>query len=663
MKKLINQTPDLTDNNIKKIAKLFPQVITEKEGSNGEIIKAIDFDLLKQELSEVLVDDSDERYRLDWPGKKASILKANTPLLNKTLRPIREDSVNFDNTENLYIEGDNFEVLKILQESYVNKIKMIYIDPPYNTGTAMIYNNDFSIDSIEYAKELGSISDDGVRMFKNTNTDGRIHSNWLSFMYERVALARDMLSNDGVICVTIDDYELPRLWMILDEIFGEENHLGTVAIRNNPKGRMTKRKISLVHEYAVFYAKSQEGKINKIPQDPSEKTHNYIKDEDGSWHLPVNLRKQGVDSAHINARGKISNRFYSIYYDPNSGKISTTEKLEIKIDPIDSDGNKRIWRRAKSVINKMYEKGELWAKKQKNGVQLYFKFRGGLDGRLSKSIWYDSKFSASEHGTKSVENLLNQREIFSYPKSPQAVMEAIQCGSKTKNAIVLDFFSGSATTAHTVMKLNAEDGGDRKFIMVQLPEETDKNSEAYKAEYKNICEIGKERIRRAGKKILEDNKEKLGERETPLDIGFRVFKVDSTNMKNVKHHPSQIAQQSLLEDDSKATQESLLDMVDNIKDDRSSEDLLSQVILSLGLELSLPIEKKDILGHEVFFVQQNSLIACFDENIDPKLVDEIAKSEPLKTVFRDSGFKDDKDRINIENRFKRLSPETEISVI
>lgn len=684
MNKLKMQTPNLVDKNVEQIGKIFPEVITEIKDKDGNLIKGIDFELLKQKLSDVLVEDENERYRLDWPGKKASLLKANTPI-NKTLRPAVAENEDFENTENLYIEGDNFEVLKILQESYLGKVKMIYIDPPYNTGTSFIYNNDFRVDEKTYAEELGSVTDDGFKMFRNTDADGRIHSNWLSLMYERIIVSRDILDEDGVICITIDDYEVGRLLVLMDEIFGEENHLGTVAIRINPKGRMTNREISAVHEYALFYTKSEIGKINKLPVSPTEKSHNYIKDKDGSWYLPINLRKQGVDSAAINSKGRLSDRYYPIYYDQNTGKVSAIEKYEIEILPIDPNNEKRIWRRAKSDIDKMYAQGDIIIKETTNGLQVYFKFRGGLEGQQPKSIWYEPKFSASEYGTKEVDRLFGMRELFSYPKAPKAVEEAIKISSANKEAIILDFFSGSATTAHAVMQLNAEDGGNRKFIMVQLPEETDENSEAYKAGYKTIAEIGKERIRRAGKKIMNEKKkmvndkllimnelkekliksdednEKITELEEEihnsqfiidnLDIGFRVYKTDSSNMKDIYYHPSELKQEQLSAFES------------NIKEDRTPEDLLTQVILDLGLELSLKIEKKEILGNNVFVVQENALAACFDDNIDFGIVDEIAELKPFKVVFKDASFKDDKDRINVEERFKRLSPETTIKVL
>ncbi|MCF8306738.1 MAG: site-specific DNA-methyltransferase [Ignavibacteriales bacterium] len=723
MNKLKMQTPNLVDKNVEQIGKIFPEVITEIKDTEGNTKKGIDFDLLKQKLSNVLVEDENERYRLDWPGKKASLLKANTPI-NKTLRPAVEESLNFETTENLYIEGDNFEVLKILQESYLGKVKMIYIDPPYNTGTSLIYNNDFRVEEKIYAEELGAVTEEGFKMFRNTDADGRIHSNWLSLMYERIIVSRDILDEDGIICITIDDYELGRLLVLMDEIFGEDNHLGTVAIRINPKGRMTNREISAVHEYALFYAKSESGRINKLPIDPTEKSHNYIEDKDGSWYLPINLRKQGVDSAAINSKGKLSDRYYPIYFDQKTGKVSTIEKYEIEILPIDPNNEKRIWRRAKTEIEKMYAQGDIIIKETTNGLQVYFKFRGGLEGQQPKSMWYEPKFSASEYGTKEVDRLFGMRELFSYPKAPKAVEEAIKISTTNKNAIILDFFSGSATTAHAVMQLNAEDGGNRKFIMVQLPEKTDETSETYKAGYKTIAEIGKERIRRAGKKIMndkllimnekkeeleklktkliktEEENEKIAELEeiihnsqfiiNNLDIGFRVYKVDSSNMKDVYYHPAELKQDDL----------GLLES--NIKEDRTPEDLLTQVILDLGLELSLKIEKKVIVpgastplsartplsaqapynaqtsesretdaGNTVFIVQENALVACFDDNIDfetgaeqsRSIVDKIAELKPFKVVFKDASFKDDKDRINVEERFKRLSPETIVSVI
>jgi adenine-specific DNA-methyltransferase len=344
---------------------------------------------------------------------------------------------------NILIEGDNYHALSVLNFTHQGKVDVIYIDPPYNTGARdWKYNNDY----VE--------ASDSFR-----------HSKWISFMYKRLALAKNILADDGIICVTIDDYEVSRLLMIMEEIFGESNHLGTVVIRNNPKGRMTNRSVSLTHEYAIFFGKSELSAIKKLPVAPEDKTHNYTQDSDGSWYLAVNLRKQGIDSTAVNAKGKLSDRYYPIYFDPKSGKVSTTKKYEIEILPIDPRGEKRIWRRSKDVIDEMNKKGDLWAKKVKEGYQVYYKFRGGLEGQMPKSIWSDSKFSASEYGTQILASILGAREMFQYPKSPYAVMECIRASSNKKDAVILDFFAGSGTTGHAVFELNREDGGNRKFII------------------------------------------------------------------------------------------------------------------------------------------------------------------------------------------------------
>lgn len=343
-------------------------------------------------------------------------------------------------TDNLIIKGNNLLALHTLKEEFAGKVKLIYIDPPYNTGGSgdtFAYNNSFK------------------------------QSSWLTFMYNRLKIAKELLTQDGIICVTIDDFELPRLWLLLEDVFKKENHLGTVIIRNNPKGRMTTRKFSLVHEYAVFYGKSESAFIKKLPVKVEEKSHNYIKDDNGNWYLPVNLRKQGVDSNAINKKGKLSDRYFPIYLDPKSNRISVIEKLEIEILPIDGNGIQRIWRRGKDDIEKMFAEKELYAKETKNGYQLYFKFRGGLDGQLAQSIWYDSKFSASEYGTRILDELLGEREVFSYPKSPDAIKQTILATVGNENAIILDFFGGSGTTAHAVLELNKEDGGNRQFIICE----------------------------------------------------------------------------------------------------------------------------------------------------------------------------------------------------
>jgi len=400
----------------------------------------------KEELiKEVKKLQSLKSYGLVWEDKPEEVVE-----LCKKLLPVLEEEdnrlvfQNSNNPDNLLIEGDNYHALTVLNYTHKSKIDFIYIDPPYNTGARdWRYNNDYV---------------DGEDPYR--------HTKWVSFMYHRLCLAKDLLMDDGIICVTIDDYEAPRLWMLLEEIYGENNHLGTVVIRNNPKGRMTQRKFSLVHEYAIFFGKSPSSKIKKLPVDPSEKSHNYKKDIDDSWYLPVNLRKQGVDSNAINKKGQLSERYYPIYFDPKTQKLSVTKKYQVEILPIDSDNQKRIWRRSKDVVEKMHSEGDLIIKKSpNNGYQIYFKFRGGLDGRLAQSIWHDAKFSASDHGTKILDKILKKRELFQYPKSPYAVKESILAATNKKDAIILDFFAGSGTTGHAVLELNEEDGGNRRFIL------------------------------------------------------------------------------------------------------------------------------------------------------------------------------------------------------
>jgi adenine-specific DNA-methyltransferase len=385
-----------------------------------------------------------KKFGLVWedkPEKVVELCYSELPVLEEVAElTIKElDSA----SSNLILEGDNYHSLSALNYTHAGKVDFIYVDPPYNTGARdWRYNNDYVDD-----------------------TDTFRHSKWLSFMAHRLRLAKNLLTDDGVICVTIDDYEMPRLWILLEEIFGYENHLGTVVIRNNPKGRMTRRKFSLVHEYGLFFGKSPKSTIKKLPENPSDKTHNYKQDTDGSWYLPVNLRKQGVDSDAYNKKGDLSHRYYPIYYEPKTGAISVTEKYSVIIDPVDSNGTKRIWRRGKEVIEDMYNKGDLWMQKTANGYQLYFKFRGGLDGKLAQSIWSEAHFSASDYGTKILDSILGERERFQYPKAPEAVKQSILSATNKKDALVLDFFAGSGTTGHAVIELNKEDGGNRKFIL------------------------------------------------------------------------------------------------------------------------------------------------------------------------------------------------------
>jgi adenine-specific DNA-methyltransferase len=662
------KTNDLTDENIDKISKLFPKVITEKEDEDGKIIKGIDFDLLKQELSKEIVEGGDERYRLDWPGKKASLLKANTPI-NKTLRPCKKESVDFDKTENVYIEGDNFEVLKILQESYLGKIKMIYIDPPYNTGKDFVYKDSTTQSKKEYEEEIGVEDEEGGKLFKNTDTNGRFHSDWLSMMYERLIVARDLLKDDGVIFMSIDDNEVHNLRKIADEIFGEDNFVSEICWHNNVKGRQMDLNIKNTFESILIYSKNNSSLSLNTEKEKIE-TNELDKDKISYYKKDYPLHN-GTADFHINNR---PNLCYSIYYYPKNGHaVVIDEKIKkdnsfilgdalekgrklmeegyIRIVPKFNKtyNNQRVWRWGKEKFLKEYNT-ELLFIKENNGYYIYQKkrFNNGIHEKKFKNY---INIDGGSDKTYLV-SLFKNNKFFDSPKPRSLIVNLLKMGSvPNKNDLVLDFFSGSGTTADSVMQLNAEDGGNRKFIMAQLPEKTDEKSEAFKAGYKNISDIGKERIRRAGKKILEDNVDKLKERETPLDIGFRVYKTDTTNMKDVYYNPSELKQ------------ENLLDLVSNVKEDRNEEDLLTQVILDLGLTLDLPIEEKAINNSKVFFVEENSLVACFDEKIEKETFEEIAKIKPLKVVFRDSSFKDTKDKINIETIFKQKSPETKVTVI
>ena len=644
MDKLKMTTPDLTDKNIEQIAAFFPNVITETRDENGTVKKAVDFDLLKQALSKNLVEDDNERYRLDWPGKKASLLKANTPI-TKTLRPCHEESVNFDTTENLYIEGDNFEVLKILQESYLCKIKMIYIDPPYNTGNDFIYKDNFAKSKDEYEEELGTIDEEGGKLFRNSDSNGRFHSDWLSMMYERLVVARDLLKDDGVIFISIDEHELVSLAKIMEEIFGS-NNMDFLIWRKNGKQGNTKKinRFKITHEYIlVGYKNKYETFIAKTKLMPNWKGEKGNPDNDprGPWESGVISRAE--EKSNVN-----SENYYSITLP--SGRIMTREFF---VD--------------KETLNSLIADNKIYFPKDGDGVP-----RLKIFENEEQEYFFDSIID--EMGTftdarEEINEIFTNKEFFDTPKPTKILKELSRCSTE-KDDIILDFFSGSATTAQAVMQLNSEDGGNRKFIMAQLPEPCDENSEAFKAGYKTIAEIGKERIRRAGARIMNDKlsimNEKAKEQPTmfdaepnssftihnsQLDTGFRVYKTDSTNMKDVFYHPSELKQDQL----------SFLES--NIKEDRTPEDLLTQVILDLGLELTLPIETKKILGNTVFIVQTNAMVACFDNDIDFKIVDTISDLKPLKVVFKDASFKDDKDRINVEERFKRLSPETKVTVI
>lgn len=645
-------TPDLTDVNIEKIGALFPNIITETRNESGEIIKAVDFDLLKQALSKSLVEDENERYRLDWPGKKASLLKANTPI-TKTLRPCREESVNFDTTENLYIEGDNFEVLKILQESYLGRIKMIYIDPPYNTGNDFIYRDNFSKNKDEYEQELGLTDEEGGKLFKNTDTNGRYHSDWLSMMYERLLVARDLLSDDGVIFISIDDNEVHNLRKICDDIYGEENFITQFCWEKKKKPSFLNRNLGTKFEYILVFSKYRDETCAFSVELTTEGKRYPINNAGNSLailNFPPGSVKFSMRDQHLSSQdmseGKIITKLLNGFHIEN-GRNKESFSLEGE------------WRYSQETLNNIINNNEeiLISKIpfRPNHIKT-----GGEIKKMHNLLTIAHYSVATNEDADSEQVEIFGTNYFDYAKPSELIkllMKAITYHQR--DDIILDFFSGSATTAHAVMQLNAEDGGNRKFIMVQLPEPCNEDSEAYKAGYKNIAEIGKDRIRRAGKKIVDELKNKKQQLElgddpvdpNKLDIGFRVYKTNSSNTKDVFYHPSEL------------DQEMLTFLESNIKEDRSSEDLLTQVILDLGLELTLPIETNQIFNNTVHFVQTNALAACFDENINFSIVDQIADCKPLRVVFRDASFVDDKDRINVEERFKRLSPETKVMVI
>ena len=657
MDRLRMQTANKADENFKKLAAMFPDAVTETINENGEVVRAIDKDVLMQEISCKVVDGNEERYQFTWPDKKKSVLLANAPI-NKTLRPVREDetvptgadsegkpycstgSVDFDTTENLYIEGDNLEVLKLLQETYLGKIKMIYIDPPYNTGNDFVYEDDFAQNMDEYLANSGQYDEDGNRMVQNTESNGRFHTDWLNMIYPRLKLAKDLLTEDGVVFVSIDANESHNLRKICEEVFGASNFVSEIIIQNNPRGRQSDRFIATAHEYLLCFCKnSMSCVLNGLPLSKEQKAEYSFNDEKGAYRL-LGLRQRGVASL----RADRPDMFFPIYVNPKTQEVS----LEVHNDwceviPKKSDGREGrwMWGKEKCKVDSARLVARLIERRGEYDIFVkdYLDREDGARTRKFKSIW-DDKALNNQAGTQEVKALL-KGDIMSFPKSKAFIQMVCQLGG-TPDAIVMDFFSGSATTAHAVMQLNAEDGGHRKFIMVQLPEKTDEKSEAYKAGYKNICEIGKERIRRAGAKI----KEEAGLAAQNLDTGFRVLKCDTSNMKDVYYNPAEyeVNMFSRLED--------------NIKEDRTPEDLLFQVMLDLGVLLSSKIEETTIAGKKVFNVEDNYLIACFDSDVSEETIKAIAKQKPYYFVMRDSSMASDSVATNFDQIFATYSPDT-----
>lgn len=632
------------DENVSKIAQLFPNCVTETKDENGEITHKIDFDILKQELSTSIIEGREERYQFTWPDKKQAILTANAPI-NKTLRPCREESVNFDTTENLYIEGDNLEVLKLLQETYLGKIKMIYIDPPYNTGNDFVYEDDFAQNAEDYIANSGQYDEEGNRLVHNTESNGRFHTDWLNMMYPRLKLARDLLSDDGVIFISIDDNEIENLSKICNEIYGENNFIGRMTLLSNPRGSQNSKNLSYVHESILMYSKNYDeldiGGIKKSEESLSEFSE---KDENGKLYRLLGLRKRGGAWRKEDR----PNMFYSIYVNPKNGKCSLNKDSDfcVEVIPKRPTGELSRWTWGKEKFSE--EKDKLIGKPinrsgEEDAWDIFRKdYKDNPDGEEKttklKTMWIE-KETNYQNAKNEIKTLFGNSEIFDFPK-PTYIVSRLSTIITEEQDIILDFFSGSATTAHAVMQLNAEDGGKRKFITVQLPELTDEKSEAYKAGYKNICEIGKERIRRAGKKV----KEEAGLKGQDLDIGFRVLKIDSTNMQDVYYSPDDLHKQDLFQD--------------NVKPDRTAEDLLFQVMLDLGVELSSKIITKQINGKTIYYVNENYLVACFDQDITEETITQIAKEKPYYFVMRDSGFASDSVSTNFEQIFTTYSPDT-----
>lgn len=622
MDKMKMHTKNMADENYAALARLFPNALTETivgydEDGKAIVERAIDADVLRQEISCSVVEGREERYQFTWPDKKKSVLLANAPI-NKTLRPCREESVDFDNTENLYIEGNNLEVLKLLQETYLGKIKMIYIDPPYNTGNDFVYEDDFAQSMEEYMELSGQFDDEGNRLVKNLDSNGRFHTDWLNMIYPRLKLAKGLLREDGVIFISIDDNESENLKKCCDEIFGAQNFVAQLIWERAFSPKNDARFVSNSHDYVFMYVRDiTQFVIGRLPrtEEANARYSNPDNDPRGVWM-----------SSDISVKTYNSECDYPIT--APSGRV---------IEPPAG----RCWRLSQKAFLERLHDNRIWFGPDGNGVPRIKRFLTDLkhEGMAPTSIMFFRDVGHSQEGAQEVSKLLNGG-FFNGPKPQRLMRRLLTLANLKEDSIILDFFSGSASTAHAVMQLNAEDGGNRKFIMVQLPEETDEKSEANKAGYKNICEIGKERIRRAAKKIAEENS------EAKFDSGFRVLKCDSSNMKDVYYNPSHMEQQTLFAS------------TDNIKEDRTPEDLLFQVMLDLGVLLSSKIEEKVIAGKKVFNVAEGFLIACFDSDITEETVKAVAQEKPYYAVFRDSSMANDSVATNFEQIFATYSPET-----
>ena len=660
MDKMRFETPDLVQGNIEKIEALFPNCVTETRGEDGKLKKAINFELLRQLLSGDVV-EGDEAYEFTWVGKKAAIVEANKPI-RKTLRPCPEESVGWDTTENLYIEGDNLEVLKLLQESYLGKVKMIYIDPPYNTGNDFIYRDDFAMKSSEYEEQLGIFDEEtGERLFKNTDSNGRFHSDWCSMIYSRLMLARNMLSADGIIFISIDDAEVENLKKISDEVFGEHNFVACLVYDKNRKNDA--KYFSVGHEYMLVYfknkatinelgiilrapkagvdeVKSEFNRLRRLYKDDWEKVNDGLKKLYSSWpedderrqlarYTRVDDRGPYRDDGNISWPGGVGPRYEVIH--PVTGKPCKIPSRGWVYPTLD--------RMQEEIANGRVVFGPDETTTPRIRTNLFEQ-----DTKVMRSVM----FSYAQTATQEFNQLFENVRVFENPKATSDIKKIIEYYTfGDKDAIIMDFFSGSGTTAHALMQVNAEDAGNRKYILVQIPEECDEKTPAYKAGYKTICDVGKERIRRAGMKIKEESPLTTQD----LDIGFRVFKLDDSNMTDVYYSADEYDQGMLK------------DMESNVKPDRTDLDLLFGCLLEWGLPLSLPYKSETIEGCTVHTYNDGDLIACFDENVPDSVIKAIARRQPLRAVFRDSSFASSPAKINVEEIFKMLAPDTRVKVI
>ena len=638
------QTPNGAQLNLDALYQIAPSCFTEAKGEDGEMHRVVDFNKLRLLLGDQTVEDAPEVYDFTWVGKRAALQEAAAPI-NKTLRPCPKESVDWENTQNLYIEGDNLEVLKLLQNSYMGKVKMIYIDPPYNTGNNLIYKNDFSVSEKEFFKKSGVVDEYNNKLFVNTQANGRFHSDWCSMIYARLLICRSLLTKSGIICLTIDDSEIENVTAIMNEVFGEANHLATIVVKNNPSGRSTTKGASISHEYALFYGADEDTTLGRLPRNDAQiarykekddvgafewvnfRKHGGYKEDAPSMYYPIYVKKDCSSFRIPKLEWNDAQKEYTILEQPNSDEIVSL--------PIDEQGRPRRWKWG--LDRALISESEMMAKKDRSGEPtVYIKARMNEEGMLPLTVWDDKQYSSTEYGANLLKKMFNAY-YFDYPKSLYDVIDSLRIENLDKDAIVLDFFSGSATTAHATMKLNAEDGGNRKFILVQLPEKTEEDSSTYKDGYHTICDIAKERIRRAGKKIKEESPLTTQD----LDTGFRVFKCESSNYKDVAFAPKDY------------TQDMLAGLLDNIKEDRTDLDLPFDYMLRCGVGLSLPRSSQKVDGCTIHNVNDGDLVACFDGNVTEKVIDAIAALSPVRVVFRDSSFNEAANKMNLFELFKQ----------